>query len=66
MSATRCVCGWCPTELPDDMVEWWAHTLTVHGYDGYSIRHYPALSIEDEMAGLVSASGVAAPEGDDT
>jgi hypothetical protein len=37
---TRLVCGWCPTPLSDDDVEWYHHFLVAHGTNGYSVRFY--------------------------
>lgn len=31
-------CGWCPTLLPADAVEWAHHHLVVHGQNGWSVR----------------------------
>lgn len=52
MTERRCVCGWCPIELPDDPSEWTHHFLIVHNDLGYSVRYYPALTEEAEMASL--------------
>ena len=54
MTARRILCGWCPTELPEDHADWYLHFLTVHNMNGYSVRHYPALDEEQEMAELVT------------
>ena len=61
MTGTRLVCGWCPTELPDDDVEWYAHFLVQHGVDGYSIRHYPAVEFDEEVGAIYAASGSKGP-----
>lgn len=52
MNVRRCVCGWCPMQLPDDAREWSLHFLIEHRMTGYSIRFYEAKSLEDEAAEL--------------
>lgn len=49
----RCVCGWCPMELPDDHTEWSLHFLVEHGHDGYSIRFYAARTFEEELEDMM-------------
>lgn len=46
-------CGWCPTLLSDDHVEWYHHFLVAHRVDGYSVR--PIVGDEWDIAELVPA-----------
>jgi len=53
MTPRRCVCGWCPMQLPDNHDDWYLHFLAEHGVaGGFSVRLYEARSIEQELAEL--------------
>lgn len=55
MNGVRVACGWCPMQLPDDHDSWYLHFLVEHNATGYSVRFYPAATIEQELAALTNS-----------